>query len=158
MKKLLFAFVLLSGCMTADKLAQKCADLYPPKIETKTDVFVIDSITHETLYVEVPDIMFMDTTECPPSDTLKVIIKERVVEQMPGKVVTNTVVQTKTQTVTVENTAKTALFLNEISGLKSSMAAAYKSKNTWFKLFVASAVLNALFLVFGFIVWKHNKK
>lgn len=41
MKKILFSFLLLSGCLSEKKLAQKCLDTFPPDT---TEVLVIDTL------------------------------------------------------------------------------------------------------------------
>lgn len=63
---------LFSGCgVPYKKLAQTCAELYPPN----ESVSVRDSIIYDTLYFPDYQFQFIDTTDCPPNltDTLKVI-------------------------------------------------------------------------------------
>lgn len=87
----IFILILLSGCLSQKKLAQKCADRFPVKEEIR-EVIIIDTIQSagDTIVVHFKDSSLH--VICPPNKTIT---------------------KTKEVKITAENTAKTELLKQE---------------------------------------------
>lgn len=87
----IFILILLSGCLSQKKLAQKCADRFPIKEEIR-EVIIIDTIQSagDTIVVHFKDSSL--PVICPPNKTIT---------------------KTKEVKITAENTAKTELLKQE---------------------------------------------
>lgn len=128
---LLLTLLLLSSCMTYEKLAQKCAATFPAVDSTK----VITLTMLDTLLLPDTLLMVIDTTFCPPglTDTLRVV--DTIRQRIPGKTITR-ILQVR-DTIQVRTDAKLLRALeSQLAGAQADVQRYKASRNAarWFAL------------------------
>ena len=113
-KYILIIAAVLTGCKSAEKLAQKCADRFPVKAET---VYIPGESRYDTTYIAGDTMVLQDTIRVECDSAKQVITKYvyRTVNCPDSKVITQYV--TDTVRITQENTAKTAYLQLSIDAL-----------------------------------------
>jgi hypothetical protein len=159
MKNLRFIALIISvlfvACSISQKdLARRCAVAFPPPM-ARVSVIKIDSSHTDTLWQTNETVSYLDTTQCPPSDTGVTVYKTVPCKCPPSPTVTKTVYQTVIETVTVRDSAASYLQHIEIQKLKTANEVVLTKSRFLMYLAFGSLLLAMIFL---YILGRKDRK
>ena len=105
-------FAFLAACKTPIDWAQECATRYPVKSDTSRSTTIVEKTV--TVTEHSTDVVFIDTTICPPSVQAVPVIKEKTVPCPDAQVVYKTRTIRDSITVIQENTAQIEVLQNQL--------------------------------------------
>jgi hypothetical protein len=139
--------VLFAACGISKKdLAKRCADEFPQP-PSVVRVVKIDSSHTDTLWQTNETISYLDTTQCPPSDTGLTIYKIVPCKCPPSPIVTKTKYETIIETRVERDSAESYLRYLEVQKLKA-VNIKIATKNIFLMFLTGGALVLAMLFLF----------
>lgn len=142
---LLISLLAITSCKT---LEDKCAERFPQQVKET----IIKRSWTDTIMIPVHTIEYIDTTECPPSDTPITIIKTKIVE-VPGDSIPYEVMCLDT-IVTNTDQAKINYLVSQVNASRRMLAEEKEAKRT--RSWIITALSLALAVLLLLVVRGNN--